>query len=67
MGGRPMGGMIGWGYSRYRIYHSAIEVSNFYILLRPTSNCDFLHLCRLKNLGGTLAGGYIWVVDLWMG
>ena len=29
---------------------------NFDLLSRPTSNCDFLHLCRLENLAGTFAG-----------
>ena len=38
-----------------------MQFSNFDLLPRPASNCDFLHLCRLKNLRGTLAG------ELYMG
>ena len=39
----------------YCINDSTMQLSNFDILPRPTSNCDFLYLCRLENLEDALA------------
>ena len=62
--------MIGYARGRYHIYDGAMQFSNFDLLPRPTSNCDFLHLCRLENLEGTLTGGLCmggWARDMMIG